>query len=229
MSVDVAKFQASVDFNFKNEGLVFEALCHKSYNKENPQWPHNEKLEFLGDAVLDLVVSDLLMEKFTEDKEGSLSRKRASVVNEDRLDQVAREKNIDQFLLIGQREANNNLRENPRIVASAFEAVVGAIYKDSGFDSVFPWISNIFSPIIDDAFDEHDFEGDYKTRFQEWVQEEYKQTPRYKVVSQEGPDHDRTFEMEVFVGDESWGTASGSSKKAAAQNAAKVALEKVKK
>jgi len=186
-------------------------------------------LEFLGDAVLDLVISDLLMEKFSDDQEGSLSRKRASVVNEDRLFELAKKRDMDLYVLIGEREINNNLNKNSRIIASVFEAVVGAIYKDSGFDVAFDWIEKNFKETIEGAFLEHDFEKDYKTRFQEWVQEEHKKTPRYVVIGQSGPDHSRTFEMEVFVGEESWGRAIGSSKKSAAQNAAKQALEKIRK
>lgn len=229
MSLDQQMVEKSLDYKAIDFKLIQTAFCHKSFSKENADLDHNEILEFLGDAVLDLVVSDMLIERFQGDQEGSLSRKRASVVNEDRLCELGRKLCLDQFLLIGEREANNNLRENPRIIASAFEAVVGAIYKDSGFAVVDQWLRNHFDPLIEEAFAEHDFEKDYKTRFQEWVQETYKCTPRYKVIGQEGPDHDRTFVMEVFVDGQSWGTAHGSSKKMAAQNAAQVALEKVKK
>lgn len=227
--LDLKNVEAKILYTSNDESWLKQAFCHKSFHKENPEWNHNETLEFLGDAVLDLVISDLLMEKFTEDKEGSLSRKRASVVNEDRLCELAKKRSMDQFILVGDREANNNLKANPRIVASVFEAVVGAIYKDSGYEVAYQWIKEIFAPLIEEAFSEHDFEKDYKTRFQEWVQEEYKTTPKYKVISQSGPDHARTFELEVFVGEESWGVATGNSKKGAAQNAAKQALEKVKK
>lgn len=224
---DVESLQTNLGYQFNNVDLLLQALSHKSYNKENPEQSHNEKLEFLGDAVLDVVVSDLLMEHFKEDKEGSLSRKRASVVNEDHLSVLAKQLGLDKFLRIGQRESKNNLRENPRILASVFEAVVGAIYKDSGFESSFKWIEALFIPVIEDAFAQHDFESDYKTRFQEYVQDKHKQTPVYSVVAQTGPDHERVFEVEVCVGDQSWGRAVGSSKKLAAQNAAKQALEKV--
>lgn len=229
MNFDLKEVQASIGYTATNQEVLFQALCHKSYSKEHPEKPHNEKLEFLGDAVLDLVVSDLLMKEYADDKEGSLSRKRASIVNEERLFLLGQEKKLDQFLLIGEREAKNNLRENPRIIASTFEAIVGAIYQDKGFSVVYTWVAEVFAPLIKQAFSEHDFESDYKTRFQEWVQEEYKQTPRYKVISQSGPDHKRTFEVEVFVKEESWGVAQGSSKKMAAQNAAKQALERLKK
>lgn len=229
MSLDLPLVQEKIKFNFQNPQWLYQAFCHKSFHKEHPEIPHNEKLEFLGDAVLDFVVSDILMETFKGDNEGSLSRKRASVVNEDRLCYLAKSRSLDHFILIGEREANHRLHENSRIVASVFESVVGAIYKDSGFDAVYRWLSEIFSPVIDEAFSEHDFESDYKTRFQEWVQENHKLTPRYQVISQDGPDHARVFEVEVFVGDTSWGKATGQSKKTAAQNAAQIALEQIPK
>ena len=227
MSFDLKNIEQAIFYKANDEKWLHQAFCHKSYHKENPEFDHNEVLEFLGDAVLDLVISDILMERFKDDQEGSLSRKRASVVNEDRLDEIARACKMDQFILIGEREANNNLRANPRIVASVFEAVVGAIYKDSGFQVVDQWIRDRFKDVMNQAFSEHDFEKDYKTRFQEWVQETYKKTPRYQLIGQTGPDHAREFTMEVFIGEESWGQASGASKKTAAQNAAKQALKKV--
>lgn len=227
MSLDLALVQEKIKYECKDPQWLYQAFCHKSFHKEHPEIPHNEKLEFLGDAVLDFVVSDLLMEKYKADNEGSLSRKRASVVNEDRLCFLAKLRAMDEFILIGERESNHKLHENPRIIASVFEAVVGAIYKDSGFPTVYRWLDDLIMPLIDEAFAKHDFESDYKTRFQEWVQENRKLTPCYQVVSQEGPDHARVFEVEVFVGEESWGRATGASKKAAAQNAAQKALEKV--
>ncbi len=229
MNFELEKIEESIGYKANNPQWLKQAFCHKSFHKENPEWKHNELLEFLGDAVLDLVVSDLLMEQFQDDQEGSLSRKRASVVNEESLYRLATGASMQEYLLIGEREANNNLRENPRIVASVFEAVVGAIYKDSGYEAAFSWIKNQFQDLLLQAFDQHDFEKDYKTRFQEWVQEKHKKTPNYRVIGQSGPDHARVFVMEVFVGEESWGTAEGTSKKMAAQKAAKQALERIEK
>jgi ribonuclease-3 len=225
---DLDQLMSSLKYKAKDTELLKQAMCHKSFFKENPGWMHNEKLEFLGDAVLDVVVSDLLMEKYESDQEGSLSRKRASIVNEDRLCKLATERGIPQYILVGASEKANKLYENPRIVASAFEAVVGAIYKDSGFNEAFQWISEVFAEVIDQAFSEHDFEQDYKTRFQEWAQEKYKMTPNYKVVDQKGPDHSRVFEVEVYLKDKLWGKGEGTSKKMAAQKAAEDAFAKVK-
>ena len=222
---DLKKLQEIIQYQWKDPSLPKQALCHKSYTKENPKQPHNEKLEFLGDAVLELVVTDLLMKSFDRDNEGNLSKKRASIVNEERLCHLATEKSLDSFLLVGKNEIKNGLQKNPRILASAFEALVGAIYKDSGFEKVHDWLNQIFKPVIDRAFSEYDFESDYKSRLQEWVQEKFKLTPVYHVVSQEGPDHARVFEVEIIVGNQSWGKAKGHSKKSAAHNAAKKALE----
>ncbi|MCJ8278166.1 MAG: ribonuclease III, partial [Bdellovibrionales bacterium] len=203
--LDLDKLCQAIGYQVKNEELLKQALCHKSFSKENSEWLHNEKLEFLGDAVLDVIISDLLMKKYKDDQEGSLSRKRASIVNEDRLFQLGTERNLPEFILLGTSEKGNRLFENPRIVASAFEAVVGAIYRDAGFDAAFEWVEGVFSDLIDQAFSEHDFAQDYKTRFQEWAQEKHKTTPKYKVVGQEGPDHARVFFMEVYLNDELWG------------------------
>ncbi len=229
MSFDQTTIEQKIGYQFKEAKWLKQAFCHRSFHKENPELPHNELLEFLGDAVLDLVISDLLMEKYEGDQEGSLSRKRASVVNEESLCQLAKNSSMDQFLLIGERELNNNLRSNPRIIASVFEAIVGAIYKDSGYQEAFRWIKGQFAELLSGSFEQYDFEKDYKTRFQEWVQEQYKKTPVYKVQGESGPDHARVFLMEVFVGDESWGTAEGTSKKMAAQKAAEQALKRIKK
>ena len=226
---NLQKIEDHIQYKARQEAWLKEAFCHKSFHKENPQWNDNEKLEFLGDAVLDLVVSDLLMARFKEDQEGSLSRKRASIVNEDRLFQLAKSRSMDQFLLVGKGERKSHLHRNPRIVASVFEAVVGAIYKDSGFKAAFDWIEKNFQPLIEQAFSEHDFETDYKTRFQEWVQETYKTTPRYEVIKQWGPDHARNFEVELFIQKTSWGKACGRTKKMASQKAAREALGRIKK
>ena len=229
MSHDLEELQKIIQYQWKDPKLLRQALCHKSYTKEYPKQPHNEKLEFLGDAVLDLAITDLLMKTFKEDNEGSLSRKRASIVNEERLCLLATQKSLGSFLLIGKTEVKNQLQQNPRILASAFEALVGAIYKDSDFDKTYKWLSRIFKPVIDQAFDEYDFESDYKSRLQEWVQEEFKLTPSYRVVSEEGPDHARTFEVEIIVGNKSWARAKGPSKKSAAHKAARKVLEQRKK
>ena len=205
MTKDIKDLQSHLNYQFDDLSWLELSLKHKSYAKEQGNNEHNEKLEFLGDAVLDLVVSDLLMNKFDEDTEGNLSRKRASVVNEDRLCEIALKYHLDQFIFLGKSEIKNELQKNPRILASVLEAIVGAIYRDKGFASAFSWIESTFSELLNQAFSEHDFEKDYKTRLQEIVQESHKIIPRYRVIEQSGPDHNRTFKMEVSVAGEVWG------------------------
>ncbi len=229
MNSDFRELQEIIQYQWKDSSLLRQALCHKSYTKEHPEQLHNEKLEFLGDAILSLAVSDLLMKTFEEDNEGSLSRKRASIVNEERLCELAIQKSLGSFLLIGKGEAKNQLQKNPRILASAFEALIGAIYRDSNFEKTCQWLNWIFEPVIKQAFNEYDFESDYKSRLQEWVQDEFRLTPVYRVVSEEGPDHARIFEVEIIVGDKPWARARGSSKKSASHNAAQKVLQQRKK
>lgn len=229
METDLKELQKIIKYQWKNPDLLKQALCHKSYTKEHSEQPHNEKLEFLGDAVLALVVTDLLMKTFDKDNEGNLSRKRASIVNEERLCQLAMEKSLDSFLLIGKGEFKNELQKNQRILASSFEALIGAIYTDSNFEKTSHWLKEIFQPVINGAFNKYDFESDYKSRLQEWVQNEFKLTPLYHVISEEGPDHARIFEVEVTVDGKPWGKAKGHSKKSASHNAARKILEQRKK
>ena len=226
---NLQQLQQNLGYEAKDITWLKHAICHKSFAKENLEYQHNEKLEFLGDAVLDLVLSDLLMLKYKNDQEGGLSRKRASIVNEDRLAELGRKFALQEYILLGEGEQANRLHENPRIIASALEAIIGAIYKDQGYENAYHWIEDVFAELLDEAFDTHDFEKDYKTRLQEWVQEAYKVTPRYRVIEQSGPDHAREFRMEVFVNEESWGIGEGKSKKAAAQDAAKKAMKRKKK
>jgi len=224
---DHQNLEVAVDTAIKNPDLFEVALSHSSFSKENNKAENNEKLEFLGDAILDFVLSDLLMKIYSADTEGNLSRKRASIVNEERLAELAKDRGFADLILLGKSEQRNGLAHNPRILSSAFEAVVGAIYKDSGFEAVYAWIEKVFDELLHQAFELHDFEKDYKTRFQEIIQEKYKVTPIYKVLSHEGPDHQKVYRMEVSVKGEVWATGQGQSKKAAAQSAAEEAMKKV--
>ncbi len=149
--LDIKKVESAISYQCKDPQWMVQAFSHRSFHKENPEQKHNEVLEFLGDAVLDLVISDLLMQQYEGDQEGSLSRKRASIVNEERLFELAKKNGMDQFLLVGEREAKNNLHKNPRIVASVLEAVVGAIYRDSGYEVAFDWVEKNFPPLIANA------------------------------------------------------------------------------
>lgn len=218
--------ETRIEYSFKNMEMLFRALTHKSYaNEIRKNIEHNEKLEFLGDAVLDLVIGQLLFEKFPNDNEGGLSKKRASIVNEEVLSEIATDLGLNQLMLLGKGEAQTGGSSKPRLVASVFEAILGAIYLDGGFEVAREFIVREFSDVADRVCQHEDFERDYKTRLQELVQKSVKETPRYEVLAEEGPPHDREFLVCVKVKEELWAQGRGRSKKNAEQSAAKSALE----
>lgn len=225
--IEMDRFLKSIHYEARDTAVFYTALSHKSYFKNNQShnWGNNEKLEFLGDAVLDVVMADVLMDTFPDDNEGNLSRKRASLVNVDQLSELAMCLGVDQFLLMGEGEETQGLRKNKRILAGAMEAIIGAIYKDSGFDTTAAWVQKIYRETLSLEFSEHDYLRDYKTRFQEMAQELWKVTPNYQVKEVDGPDHKKMFRVEVFVGEKSFGEGAGESKKAASQCAAEVAIK----
>lgn len=210
---------------FKENALFKTALLHKSYSYEHKITTDNEKLEFLGDAVIDLVVGELLMEKFPEDSEGSLSKKRASLVNERVLFELAQCHGLDQQVKLGKGEMQNESFKNPRIIASVYEAVIGAIFKEYGFDKCRRFLRTDFSQVMDQIKNQLDFEMDYKTRLQELIQKKIKETPEYILILEEGPSHQRIFEVEVRLQGEVLSQGIGKSKKAAEQSAAEKALK----
>lgn len=222
--------EAKLQYQFKSEGLLDVALTHKSFHFEPgaTSTAHNEKLEFLGDAVLDLVLSEWLMEQFPDAEEGSLSKKRASLVNETVLCEVAKELNLSEYLKLGKGERLSGGFEKPRLLASVYEAVIGAIFVDSGYDKT-KEIVRIHFHQIQNRFDfSEDFAGDFKTRLQELVQGQKKLAPVYQHLHEEGPAHDRTFFVRVMVGDQVLAEGSGKSKKIAEQNAAQIAFQRLK-
>ncbi|MCB9026541.1 MAG: ribonuclease III [Bdellovibrionaceae bacterium] len=221
--------QESIGYQFANEGLLEQALTHKSYYNEVPDKSlgHNEKLEFLGDAVLDLCLSHTLIEKFKELDEGHLSKIRASLVNENSLMVFAKELGLDTRLRLGKGELNSGGREKPRLLASVFEAFIGAMYLDGGFEQSHQLINKLFANALTQVDLENHFTTDYKTRLQEKTQEMHKETPVYIVVKEVGPDHDKTFFVRVNVNGNTLAEAQGRSKKQAEQSAAQQALEKL--
>jgi len=212
---------------FAEPGLLEQALTHKSFRNENPEQASgdNERFEFLGDAVLDLVLSELLMGRFSIDQEGSLSKKRASLVNEEQLAELARETGIDVHLRLGKGERRTGGLQKPRILASAFEAVLGAVFIDRGYPAAREVVTRLFEPRLA-AFGPGaaDFARDFKTRLQELAQEKYRQTPTYHVEREAGPDHDKTFEVAVRLDARRLAMGQGRSKKSAEQEAARLAL-----
>lgn len=215
-----------LQFKFKNRDLFARSLTHKSFSHEiRGNSEHNEKLEFLGDAVLDLVLGEYLMELFPNDGEGGLSKKRASLVNEEVLSKLGTDLDLPKYLQLGKGEATTGGAHKPRLIASAYEALVGALFLDGGFEVVREFTRRDFADLIAKLDPAQDFEKDYKTRLQEVIQRDTKEAPVYELISEEGPPHDRTFTVCVRVKDVNLATGTGRSKKNAEQAAAKTALE----
>jgi ribonuclease-3 len=200
------------------------ALTHKSYvNEHRDEGADNERLEFLGDAVVDLAVSHRLMERFPDADEGELSKLRALLVNEETLARVARHLGLGGLLRMGRGEEMTGGRDKSSVLADALEAVIGAVYLSSGLPGALLVVDRLFGDLLQGVAEGKSGE-DWKTRLQELVQTRLRQSPRYRVVSEEGPDHSKTFEVEVTVGTELFARARGRSKKEAEQAAARETL-----
>jgi len=213
-----------IGYNFKDKKLLDEALTHKSCKKPY----NNERLEFLGDAVLDLVVGEYLFRKFPDFHEGNLSKLRASIVNEKGFQKFAQELSLGSCIHISAAEENNNGRTKASICSNAFEAVMGAVYLDGGLKEV----EKITIKLLEKVYPTIDLNSifhDYKTILQEVTQAKNGVTPEYVLVKATGPDHKKEFEIMVKVSDKKLATAKGKSKKEAQQNAAKMALEILKR
>jgi ribonuclease III len=218
-----ALLEQRLDYWFDDVSRLESALTHKSYLNENPTWKRsdNERLEFLGDAVLDLIIGHLLMEAQPERNEGELSKTRAGIDSEYGLYEVATELGLGEWLFLGRGEEQSGGRRKASVLADACEAVVAAVYLDGGFDASFRVVRHLFSQRIAAAGKPgfHDF----KTRLQEQAARA-RLSVRYTVVSEAGPDHDKTFEVAATVGDKEYARASGKTKKEAEQRAAELAL-----
>ena len=220
----------ALGYTFQDQQHLQNALTHKSFRNEQPTaaLADNERLEFLGDAVLDLALSELLMQAFPEDQEGPLSKKRASLVNEEALAHLAREVGLDLNLRLGKGERQTGGLQKPRLLASSFEAILGAVFLDGGYESSQKVVKNLFSRFLQGFTEgENPFSRDFKTRLQEMVQEKLRQTPTYHLEREEGPDHEKTFVVTVRLGPKILAEGLGRNKKAAEQDAARVALEKI--
>jgi ribonuclease-3 len=226
--ITLQTLQERIRYQFGDPRLLLLALTHVSYGHENFQdrplaQRDNERFEFLGDAVLDLVISDLLLESFPEATEGQLSKMRAAVVNEKTLFEITKSLQLSPLLRLGKGETRTGGNEKPSILSSAFEALIAAIYIDGGFNAVYPVIRYLFAPLFKAQDCPISFQ-DHKTNLQETVQSKYRLTPTYHLVASSGPDHAKVFEVEVRVREQVLARAQGSSKKEAEQNAAKVAM-----
>lgn len=213
-------------YQFADQGLLTRALTHRSYANEGAQSSreHNERLEFLGDAVVDLSVGHLLMEALPRAREGSLSKLRAMVVNEGSLARAAMGMWLGQCLRLGRGEDQSGGRQKPSILADAFEAVIGAIYLDGGFGAADGVVKRELGGLVREAVSGQ-LNRDHKTRLQELSQARLRQVPQYEVVSERGPEHEKVFEIVVSVDGRTLARATGHSKKDAEQQAAERAIQ----
>ncbi|MBN1836558.1 MAG: ribonuclease III [Spirochaetales bacterium] len=216
-------FQRHAHVRFRSLEFLNLAFSHRSYaNEQGGAVDNNEKLEFFGDSVLGLVVSEHLVLALPDRSEGDLAKIKSFVVSEDSLSEIARRVRLDNFILIGKGEEYSGGRSKKAIMADALEAVIGAYYLDSGFKAVRSFIRELLIPEIEKVLaDQH--KKDYKTLLQEYVQKRFKSYPHYRVVQRKGPDHNKTFWIEVSVGKKTYGPGSGKNKKEAEQEAASIA------
>lgn len=219
--------QQVLHYKYKKSLLLEEALTHSSYANEhrNHRVKDNERLEFLGDAILDLIISEYLFKKFPEMPEGDLSKMRASIVCEGSLAKAAKEMQLGQFILLGKGEELTGGRERASILADAFEAITGSLFLDGGFDCARNFIHETLVVEVEQTESIETLYTDYKTLLQECIQKVSTSPIHYEVVGEEGPDHDKHFYVEVFHETRSLGRGIGKSKKEAEQDAAKKALK----
>lgn len=224
---ELAPFEKRIGYRFNNSALLEEALRHSSFANEadDSMLQDNERFEFLGDAVLSLVIGHLLMQQFPEVKEGDLSRMRASLVNESQLAQMARAIDLGNYLQLGKGELQTGGHKKNSILAGSYEALVAAVYLDGGFKRSVDFISIHFLPLIDRLMQSSN-QLDFKSKLQEVVQTGKGSMPEYSVVREEGPDHDKTFWVALKI-DQVESLGSGKSKKAAEQEAARKMLETI--
>jgi ribonuclease-3 len=227
-STDLSELQQKLCYEFKNIDFLVESLRHSSFVNENlePDIQDNERLEFLGDAVLNLVVGHMLMQRYPELKEGDLSKMRANLVNESQLASIAQEMDLGSYLQLGKGEIQTKGWEKQSILADTFEAVIAAVYLDGGFDAVFRIIDSHFSFLLDSVV-MSTTNHDYKSQLQELVQMKQQKVPVYTIIHESGPDHNKTFRVRLKV-EKIQAEGEGKSKKVAEQDAARKGLELLK-
>jgi ribonuclease-3 len=226
---DVATLQKTLGITLGNPGLLEQALVHSSYINENPGYAlsHNERLEFLGDAVLDCIVADKLYRDFPEFTEGEMTRLRAALVRRDTLADIARGISLGDYLYMGKGEESSGGRSKAPNLAGALEAVIAAVYLDRGLaattELVFKLLGDVWTQVIQQGTG-----VDYKSKLQEVMQSRLQLTPSYRLVTETGPDHDKRFTVDVLAGNRTLGSGTGKSKKLAETEAARIALERLK-
>jgi len=226
LSRDWTTFEKSIGVTFKNRDLLTQAFIHRSFLNENPRTglDHNERLEFLGDAVLELAVTDFLYREYPESPEGELTSFRAALVNANTIAEVAQEINMNDYLFLSRGEAKDTGKARLYIMANAFEALIGAIYLDQGYEPTEKFIERFLYARAGDVVKKKLWR-DSKSLVQEKAQEHVGVTPSYKVTHESGPDHDKHFTIGIFFGGEKIAEGKGHSKQEAEQDAARAALE----
>ncbi len=225
---DFTKFEEIIGINFRDKNLLKQAFTHRSYLNEHKESEivHNERLEFLGDAVLELIVTEYLYTKYPDETEGSLTSYRAALVNAETMSKAASRINMNDFLLLSKGESKDTGRARQIILANTIEALIGALFLDQGYEIAKYFISKNIFYLIDDIVSANTW-MDAKSNFQEASQENESITPLYKTISEDGPDHDKDFTVGVYLDDELIASGVGKSKQEAEQIAAKLALEKM--
>jgi ribonuclease III len=220
---DYSSLEKCLNYKFENKKLIVEALTHKSFKKDY----NNERLEFLGDAVLNLIIGEYLYNKFPNDNEGKLSKIRASLVNENAFTKLANDLKLGNYIYLSIAEERNHGRSKPSILSDTFEALIGAIYIEADIKTlkeiVFQLLEKSYKSInLNSLFD------DFKTALQEITQAEFGCIPEYKLEKTKGPDHKKEFEISIWIDNIKYGQASGKSKKIAQQLVSKIAIDKIK-
>jgi len=226
---DLSICEKSLGLIFNDKTLLLRALTHRSYINENPHFvlEDNERLEFLGDAVLDFLVAEYLYHRFPEIHEGELTSLRAALVRTEALAHLARKIGLGRYLYLGRGEESGGGRRRPAVLCGAFEALIGALYLDQGLSAVDSFIKPLIEPEVERILAEH-LDKDPKSQLQELSQAELEITPRYRTVGESGPDHAKEFIVEAMIGKQAYGRGVGHSKQAAARAAAQNALAQLR-
>ncbi len=226
--IHLKEFAKRLRIKFNSIELLEIALTHRSFSNEKIDGENNEKLEFLGDSVLGLIITDYLYTQFPLLTEGDLARIKSYIVSEEILSAIGKKLNINKYLRIGKGEELTGGREKKGLIADAFEAILGALYLDGKYSKVEEFVIRLFKDEIGLVINEE--KGlDYKTLLQEYVQKKFKDCPKYRLIEETGPEHDKTFSMEVLINEKIYGNGSGKSKKEAEKTAATSAYKKLVK
>jgi ribonuclease-3 len=227
---DLSSLQQRLAYFFKSPERLRQAVTHKSYINETKDKTveDNERLEFLGDAVLDLIISEALVARFPNAPEGDLSKMKSRVVSEGTLARIAKEIDLGRYLYLGKGEERTLGREKSSLLADAMEAVIAAVYLDGGLSPAREIVMREFEPSLKELT-RPEVSADYKTELQELCQKEFESLPTYQVIRESGPDHQKLFEVEIRIQGQPYATATGRSKKEAEQRAAQITLDKLRK